>query len=182
VASRDTILTRCTPRSALDVALSLPPARPLPQGSSAAGRWPSNPPRSSLALARDPPRRIGGEIRVAGVIDVSGQPIGGALSRVQDRRDSRDSRDSRAGWTDGRRCRQGPMTGWSWTLAAFRGSFAVPRGVIYYRGSSRRGQSRFPRPEREGGRGAEGDPRAPENLYAECEGVVYIRRRDGGSI
>jgi len=28
----------------------------------------------------------------------------------------------------------------------------------------------------------EGDSRAHENLYAECEGVVYIRRRDGGSI
>lgn len=78
-----------------------------------------------------------------GAIDVAGIPAGkSALSPAQDRRD-------RAGWTDGRRSRQGPMTGWSWTPAAFRGSFAVPRGAIYYRGSSRRGQSRFsPRPER----------------------------------
>lgn len=29
----------------------------------------------------------------------------------------------------------GPMTGWSWAPAAFRGSFAVPRGAIYYWGS-----------------------------------------------
>lgn len=58
------------------------------------------------------------------------------VSLAQDHRDRE--------WTDGRRSRQGPMTGWSWTLAAFRGSFAVPRGTIYYRGSSRHGQSRFP--------------------------------------
>lgn len=48
------------------------------------------------------------------------------LSLAQDHRDRE--------WTDGRRSRQGPMTGWSWTLAAFRGSFAVPKGTIYYRG------------------------------------------------
>lgn len=94
-------------------------------------------------------------------IDVAGIPLSrlkSALSLAQDRYD-------RAGWTDGRRSRQGPMTGWSWTPAAFRGSFAVPRGAIYYRGSSRRGRSRFsPRPERgrkpgegESGGGGEGE-------------------------
>lgn len=73
------------------------------------------------------------------------------------------------------------MTGWSWTPAAFRGSFAVPRGAIYYRGSSRRGRSRFsPRPERgqepSGGRGRGVGSRTQgllENLYTEREGVVY---------
>lgn len=63
------------------------------------------------------------------------------VSLAQDHRDRE--------WTDGRRSRQGPMTGWSWTLAAFRGSFAVPRGTIYYRGSEpARPKSISPRPER----------------------------------
>lgn len=112
-------------------------------------------------------------------IDVAGISAGkSALSLAQDR-------CNRAGWTDGRRSRQGPMIGWSWTPAAFRGSFAVPRGAIYYRGSSRRGRSRFsPRPERErklGAGGAEGgggvrrgsEQGLLENLYTEREGVVY---------
>lgn len=115
-------------------------------------------------------------------IDVAGIPLSrlkSALSLAQDRCD-------RAGWTDGRRSRQGPMTGWSWTPAAFRGSFAVPRGAIYYRGSSRRGRSRFSPPSRKRtetrgvtARGGAGGGRKGsvqgllENLYTQREGIVY---------
>lgn len=94
-----------------------------------------------------------------------------SLSLAQDRYD-------RAGWTDGRRSRQGPMTGWSRTPAAFRGSFAVPRGAIYYRGSSRRGRSRFSPSSRKRtetrGEGRGSVQGLPENLYTEREGVVYM--------
>lgn len=59
----------------------------------------------------------------------------------------------------------GSMTGWSRAPAAFRGSFAVPRGAIYYRGSARRCPESHPVPS------------APSlrNLYAKQ--VVYMAER-----